>query len=85
MAKEIKSVNVISLGKILATIGLLWGILIGLGVIAFGSRMGFPMGGAAIIVFPVTYAIVGFVCGVVNGVVYNFAAEKIGGIKLEFK
>lgn len=85
MAKEIESLDAISLGKIFAALGLFWGILIGLGVVTLGNTMGFGMGNAAIIIFPIVYAILGFVCGVVNGIVYNFVADKIGGIKIQFK
>lgn len=49
--------------------GIIGGYMQGLGVLA-------------IIGFPLLYAVMGFVGGVVGAWVYNFAAGKIGGIKL---
>lgn len=50
--------------------GIIGGYMQGLGVLA-------------IIAFPLFYAVMGFIGGVVGAWLYNFAAGKMGGIKLE--
>jgi uncharacterized membrane protein YagU involved in acid resistance len=47
-----------------------------------------PMGAAAfgllaIIIFPVLFAIIGFLMGIIVAFVYNVVAKRFGGIKLD--
>lgn len=43
------------------------------------------MKGWAIIVFPVIYAIIGFVFGLIGAYIYNLVAGWVGGIKIELE
>ncbi len=93
----IKSVRVLSLGKMLGSIygglGLIFGAifagvsLLGLGPVADGSAhpalLGILMGGGAVIALPLLYGLFGFVTGLLVGTIYNFVAKFVGGLELE--
>ena len=91
MKKEITRIDVgsvaIMYGGILASIGLVIGILFAL----FGSmrmslnaKSSMPMGGgiALAILLPIIYGIIGAILGALFAVVYNFVAGRIGGVKV---
>ena len=52
-----------------------------------GMKREFPevplVGIGAIIIAPICYAILGFIGGLIGAVVYNFAANMMGGIEIE--
>jgi len=94
----IKSVRVLSLGKILGSIycglGLIFGFilagvsLLGLGPVADGTGsspavLGFLLGGGAVIALPLLYGFFGFVAGLLVGTIYNFVAKLVGGLEFE--
>lgn len=90
----IKRVGIISVAKITAlivgVIGLIMGIIFALIAGAFGAITGMPawihgLGIAAIIIFPILYAIGGFIYGAVIAGIYNITAGVVGGIDLEFQ
>jgi hypothetical protein len=86
-----------SLAKVLAVLyailGVIGGVLFaamgamgfGLGSIpgAGGLGMGVGFGIAAIVIFPICYAVLGFVGGWVVASLYNWIARSFGGIVLE--
>lgn len=91
----VKSVGVLSVGKVFAilqgVVGLIIGALVALagtlGVIAAtpdapSGFMPLLFGGAALVIFPVAYAVVGFVGGVIGALIYNVVAGIVGGIEL---
>ena len=96
----VRSVGVLSAGKIMGVIGALGG-LIGGAMIALMSVLGgamhqpaagggahFPaafLGVGAIIAMPIIYAICGFIVGLIYALLYNFAAGIIGGLELELE
>lgn len=46
--------------------------------------MSYLFGGGAIISFPIMYGIMGFIMGYLSAVIYNWIANMIGGIEMEF-
>ena len=95
---ELKKIGVWSLGKIVAVISFIWGILYAILIIILQKvASGLPteitqnltgiteLGVQNIIWIPVFQLIFGFVTGVVVAWLYNLIAKYIGGIKLEFK
>ena len=96
----LKSVGVMSCGKIGGTLYGLMGILLG-GIFALVSTLGLAFGqgssngapawfGAlfgvgSIILFPIIYGIMGFVGGLITAVLYNLLAGFVGGIEMELQ
>ena len=95
----LKRVGVMSVAKIFAVLSAIVGLIEGIAFAAIGSMMsgsllgdmlsGTPMGMlglfgyTAIIIFPVTGAISGFVGGAIVAFLYNLVATKIGGIEMD--
>lgn len=93
---ELKKIGVLSLGKIGAFIGFLFGIV---GAIYFTilkstglidlAQLEQGIGAEAfswgvILMIPISYLISGFVFGILVAGFYNIVARKIGGVKLDF-
>jgi hypothetical protein len=103
MAKmTIKRIGVFSLAKlqgvILAVLGLVVGIPLGLIMIIFGAAMmtqggeaaagggvGLGLGLFYMIMLPVMYGVMGFVFGAITALVYNVASGFIGGLEFEME
>ncbi len=92
--KVLKKVSLLSVANVLGMMGVVWGLVIAILAIALGGLITsvLPGAGAAvgvgiisIIVFPLTYGIVGFVAGVICALLYNIVAKRIGGIKIDLK
>ena len=92
--KEIRRMDVLSVGKIyalaLANIGFIAGIIIALigSAVATFQRPGMwgaGLGIASIIILPIVYAIFGFLLGIIGAALYNLIAKWVGGIKIELK
>lgn len=96
----LRSVGVLSAGKIMGVLGVIGGLLVGLmfalislaGVAApqapGGGDHALPaafLGVGAIIFFPIVYGIFGFIGGLIYALLYNLAAGLIGGLELEFE
>jgi hypothetical protein len=85
--KELKAIEPVSLGKIMAVILAVFGFFAGIAAaVGLSSTLGVPgaFGGvAAIIVMPIVFAIMGFVIGVIEAFVYNIVAKKFGGVMLD--
>ncbi|ASC70759.1 uncharacterized protein XM38_017050 [Halomicronema hongdechloris C2206] len=90
----IRQVDIVSAGKIQAAIlgafALIIGVILGITVLITGfanERPGMAIIGflGAVILLPLVYAFFGFVSGVIGALVYNLAANSVGGIQLEFK
>jgi hypothetical protein len=84
----IKSIDIISWAKIHAlfgiVIGLIYGIILAILGTAVGLRHGLfgleALGLVSIILFPIIFAIMGFICGAIMAFLYNVFADKIGGV-----
>ena len=98
MKKEISRLDVgsvaIMYGAILALIGLFFGILFAIFGSLFASftRTGdyengliFGSGIAVVLIAPILYGVIGLIFGALFGVVYNFIAGRIGGVKVYIK
>ncbi len=91
---KIKKIKILSVGKVACVLYALFGLMIG-GVITLLSLMGIDvsrsqgatpnpiMGLHSIIVFPILYAIGGFLSGLLTAVFFNLATKWVGGIELE--
>ncbi len=96
----VKSVGVLSVGKIYAAMfaimGLIFGAIATLASLA-GLAIGPPDAGgagamipmlfgfAAIIFLPIFYGIIGFIGGIIGAFAYNILASMVGGIEVEFQ
>jgi len=83
---EWKSFDVMSVGKMMAALGVLFGFIIGLLTMAFGMIIGGASGAGlgmlVIIIYPIALGIGGFIAGAVYAFIYNLLAGKVGGIKV---
>ncbi len=91
----IKSVGVLSVGKIMgavyAALGLLFlpiFLVAGIASSVMGGK-GAALGAAGMLIlailFPIFYGAIGFVAGAVGGLLYNLFAKWLGGIELELQ
>ena len=87
----IKSIDIISWAKIHALFGIVFGLIYGimfaiLGT-AIGATHGLPglttLGLLSIIVFPIIFGIMAFICGAILAFLYNIFASNVGGIEIE--
>ncbi len=93
MLREIKRIDPFSLGKIYgltgAVVGLVIGILLSIVHMIVGAAAGeiaalsSLFGGMAFLLVPIFYGIVGFLGGIIAGIIYNICASWVGGIKIE--
>lgn len=83
MEYTLEQIDVVSLGKVLGVIGLLWGVIIAISWIAVAA-LGGPFPGAAELVLSVFGSFLsGIIAGGVTAILYNAAASLIGGLELE--
>ena len=92
---KVKSVGVLSMGKMMgimyALIGLIAGGIVSLmamaGVAAGAGKDGggaaMLFGTGAIIMLPLFYGVMGFIGGIIMGFIYNIVAGIAGGIEME--
>ena len=89
--KKITKIGALSLAKLLASMYALFGFLAGvffsvfsmLGIKTEAGNLGPAVGVAAIIVFPVLYAAMGFVGGLITASFFNLVSGWLGGIEIE--
>jgi len=92
--KEIKKYDVMSRAVISciisAIVGLLYALFFGaiVGMTsslpeANMSRLGMSFGFGMIILFPIIFAVIGFIGGALGAFIYNLVAKWVGGIKIE--
>ena len=83
----------ISLAKVYAVVYGLMGLLIGLPAGCFFALVGSqvsdagPLAGvgfAAVIIYPIMFAIMGFIGGLIFAFIYNLVAGWVGGVEVEF-
>jgi hypothetical protein len=90
----IKRIGVLKLAIFQGAMMAAFGILAALFFIAFGSMFaglaghnggGAMMGGGLIglILFPIMYGIIGFICGAIGAALYNLIAGIVGGIEID--
>lgn len=90
----LQRIGVLSFAKINGVLMGCFGVLVGLLVAVATSagdlfRMGqgpfFRLGYLAVIVLPFFYAVMGFLSGAFAAAVYNFVANLVGGVELQFE
>lgn len=91
----VKSIGVVSAGRmygaVMAAMGLLFGIgfalfsVIGAGLAdtSDGGLLGAALGVGAVIVLPIFYGVMGFVGGVIGAALYNLFAAMVGGVEID--
>jgi hypothetical protein len=79
----VTNVGIVSLAKILGSIGLLWGLLLALSWIILGGPLGGRPGLPELLIAVIGGGLYGVVGGAITAVVYNAAASLVGGIELE--
>jgi hypothetical protein len=90
----LKSVGVLSVGKVLGCLYALMGLIFGgfvsllaLGGAAAGGRLEGPsamlFGAGAVVLLPIFYGLGGFIGGIISAFLYNIVASMIGGIEME--
>ena len=90
---KIKKINVLSIGKVACILYALFGLLVG-ACVTLASLMGVqviktedgttsPLGVGAVILFPILYAIGGFLSGILTSVFFNLASKWAGAIEIE--
>ena len=90
----IKSIGVISVGKMYGAITAAMGLLFGLGIALFSvvgagladstqsAVLGPRVGVGAVIFLPIMYGVMGFVMGVIGAALYNLFASMVGGVEI---
>ncbi|WAC05584.1 MAG: hypothetical protein OS112_02860 [Methanoregula sp.] len=89
--QEIKSIDIMSWAKIHALFGIVFGLFYGIMFALMGAAVGLSkgmpgfeaFGFLTIVIFPIVFAIFGFICGAIMAFLYNFFAGKMGGIQIE--
>ena len=84
MEHRVTRIGVMSLAKIQAAILLVFGLILGvtsfLGALPRGAS---DIGLLALILFPISYAVGGFMIGIITAGLYNWLARRIGGVEIE--
>ena len=94
--KEIKYIEPVVAGKVLALVGFVLGFVLaviniivnsivqGIAVIGqFFSLLPMVNNVSALVVTPVTWLITGFIIGIVGAYIYNIVSAQIGGLKVK--
>jgi uncharacterized membrane protein (DUF485 family) len=84
----IKSIDIISWAKIHALFGIIIGLVYGIFFAILGVMVGVrhemfgleALGLVSIILFPIIFAIMAFICGAIMAFLYNIFADKFGGV-----
>ncbi|RMG82927.1 MAG: hypothetical protein D6707_01960 [Bacteroidetes bacterium] len=93
MAK-LKRIGVLSLAKLQAVLMAFVGLIAGISYAIMGATfaslagsagLGAGLGFLAIIIFPILYAIFGFIGGAIEAFLYNLVAGWVGGIEMDFE
>ena len=93
----LKSVDPMALARVLAVMGVIWGLIYTILYLVMGTTLeaytgrfyqGFMMIGAGtfgVILLPIYYGVIGFVAGYVGALIYNYVVKFVGGVKIELK
>jgi hypothetical protein len=95
----LKSVGVLSVGKVMGALGVVIGLIIG-GFMALISMIGVAaqqagngiaqlpamfVGVGAVIFMPIFYGVISFITGILYAAFYNLIAGMVGGLELELE
>jgi hypothetical protein len=91
----VKSLGVVSVGKMYGAITAAMGLLFGIGIALFSvlgagladstesAILGPVLGVGAVIVLPIFYGVLGFIGGVIGAALYNLFAAMVGGVEIQ--
>jgi hypothetical protein len=87
----IKSVEIMSVAKIMVLFGIVWGLVWGCLFALFGVSSGFGksipdveiFSQVSIVIFPIIFGIMALIIGAIAALLYNAFASKIGCIEIE--
>jgi ABC-type antimicrobial peptide transport system permease subunit len=85
---KLKRIGVLSLAKLQAILLAFMGLIIGIPYAIIGTFFlgeGLFTFGIFVIIFPILYAIFGFIGGAIMAFLYNLVAGWVGGIEMDFK
>ncbi len=93
---KLTKIGVLSLGKFQAIFMFIFGLIFAIFYViiekaviplisTYSATTPKGIGFLALILFPVIYAIIGFVTGVIMALLYNLISKFLGGIDLEFE
>jgi Ca2+/Na+ antiporter len=93
--RKIKSVGVVSVGKIFGAVNAIFGLVAGciFTIVTFflsvttsqTSFVGMIFGVGAIIFLPIFYGVLGFIFGALFALIYNLVAKWFGGIEINLE
>jgi hypothetical protein len=84
---KLRRIGMLSLAKLQAVLLALMGLIFGIFYTIIGASflgVGFGLGLFFIIVFPILYAIGGFIIGIITAFLYNLVAGWVGGVEMDF-
>ena len=92
---KVKRMNILSVGKVACILYAFFGLLVG-ACVTLASLMGVPvikaedgtaspLGVWAVILFPILYAIGGFLSGILTSLFFNLASKWAGAIEIEIE
>jgi hypothetical protein len=91
----VKSLGVVSVGKMYGAISAAMGLLFGIGIALFSvlgasladstqsAILGPVLGVGAVIALPIFYGVLGFIGGVIGAALYNLFAAMVGGVEIQ--
>ena len=96
---KLMRVDPMSAGRVLGVLSVPWGLLFGLLMTLMSLAPSSPIGEAlsefplmslifgvgSVILMPIMYGVSGFLQGLIGAVLYNFVADWVGGIHMEFE
>lgn len=82
-SREIDSIEIWSLAKILGVMGFIWGLIVAFSWVVVGMFGGGVPGLPELLAPVVGGVIYGVIVGIITAIIYNAAASLIGGIQLE--
>ena len=90
---ELKSIGIMSAAKVSAVLGLIYGVVMAIVILAGGSMagvaglgmMGAAMGAVGAVMAIVVGLIGGFISGAIGAFLYNIVAKYVGGVQLDLK
>jgi phosphotransferase system glucose/maltose/N-acetylglucosamine-specific IIC component len=94
---ELKKIGILSAGKILGLLAVIYGFILGIlvdvvygktgceGLTSVGLGQLCIFGYASIILLPILWGIMYFIVGIIFAFLYNMIARRVGGIQLELE
>jgi len=82
--KELKEIKPMSLAKICGLLGLVYGLVEDVLILLLPSDWS-AYGYLIFLAFPLVYALMSFLSGLLGAILYNLLAKKVGGVKFNLK